>query len=154
MLRKQKVWFFINAAKLNIRSGPWITEQLILYHSFIFLGVILDEHLSWKEHVNMVTNTLSKISGVINWLKYVFPKQILINLYKSLFTPQLNFGSLVWGTNTKQIEILQKRLLKNITNSSYIAHAYPILKELELINVKDVFSLKILNFLHPLSHNM
>ena len=60
-----------------------------------FLGVILDEHLSWKEHVNMVTNKLSKISGVINRLKYVFPKQILINLYKSLFTPHLNYGSLV-----------------------------------------------------------
>ena len=32
----------------------------------------------------MVTNKLSKILGVINRLKYVFPKQILINLYKSL----------------------------------------------------------------------
>ena len=54
----------------------------------------------------MVTNKLSKISGVINRLKYVFPKQILMNLYKSLFTPHLNYGSLVWGTNTKQSEIL------------------------------------------------
>ena len=26
---------------------------------FSFLGVILDEHLSWQEHVNMVTNKLS-----------------------------------------------------------------------------------------------
>ena len=39
---------------------------------FSFLGVKLDELLSWKEHVNMDTNTLSKISGVINQLKYVF----------------------------------------------------------------------------------
>ena len=62
----------------------------------------LDEHLSWKKHVNMVTNNkLSKISGVINRLKYVFHKQILINLYKYLFTPHLNYESLVWGTNTK-----------------------------------------------------
>ena len=91
---------------------------------------------------------LSKISGVINRLKYVFPKQILINLYKSLFTPHLNYGSLVWGTNTKQIEILQKRTLRIITNSSYIAHTEPILNELGLINVKDMFSLKIINFFY------
>ena len=58
------------------------------------------------------------------------------------------------GTNTKQIEILQKRILRIITNSSYIAHTEPILKELGLINVKDMFSLKIINFLHKLSHNM
>ena len=95
-----------------------------------------------------------KISGVINQLKYVFPKQILINLYKSLFTPHLNYGSLVWGTITNKNEILQKRILRIITNSSYIAHTEPILKELGLINVKDMFSLKIFNFFHKLSHNM
>ena len=54
------------------------TIDIVLQLSF--LGVTLDEHLSWKEHVNMVTNKLSNISGVINRLKYVFPKQILINL--------------------------------------------------------------------------
>ena len=88
----------------------------------------------------MVTNQLSKISGVINRLKYVFPKHILINVYTSLFTPHLNYGSLVWGTNTKQIEILQKIILKSITNSSYIAHTEPIPKELGLINVKEMLS--------------
>ena len=82
------------------------------------------------------------MSRVINRLKYVFPIQILINLYKSLFTPHLNYGSLVWGTNTKQIERLQKRILRIITSSIYIAHIEPILKELGLINVKDMFSLK------------
>ena len=75
----------------------------------------------------MVTNKLSKISGVINRLKYAFfSKQIQINLYKSLFTHHLNYGSLVLGTNTKQIEILQKIILRIITNSSYIAHTEPI----------------------------
>ena len=86
-------------------------------------------------------------------MKYVFPKQILINLYKSLLTPHLNYGSLVWEINTKQIEILQKIILRIITNRSYIAHTEPILKESGLINVKDMFSLKILKCLHKLSHN-
>ena len=49
----------------------------------------------------MVSNKLSKISGVINRLKFVFPKEILINLYKSMFTPHLNYGLLVWRTNTQ-----------------------------------------------------
>ena len=50
------------------------------------------------------TNKLPKISGIINRLKYVFPKQILIN-----------YGSLVWGTTIKQIEILD---LINVKDSS------------------------------------
>ena len=54
----------------------------------------------------------------------------------------------------EQIEILQKIIVRIITNCSYIAHAEPNLKELGLINVKDMFSLKIIIFLHKLSHNM
>ena len=45
------------------------------------------------------------------------------------------------GSNIKQIEILQKRTLRMITNSSYIAHACPLC----LLNVEDMFW-KILNF--------
>ena len=54
----------------------------------------------------------------------------------------------------EQIEILQKIILRIITNSSYISHTEPILKELGLLNVKDMFSLKIINCLHKLSHDM
>ena len=145
-VEKTKGMIFHKRRKIEHTKSSMNNRTIDIVSQFSFLGVILDEHLSWKEHVNMVTNKLSQISGVINRLKYVFPKQILKNLYKSLFTPHLNYGSLVWGTNTKQTEILQKRILRIITSSSYIAHTEPILKELGLINVKDMFSLKIINF--------
>ena len=93
MLRKQKVLLFIYVVQLIIQSGPLIADQLILYRRFLFY----DQHLSWKEHVNMVTNKLSKISRVINRLKYDISKQILINVYRFLFSSHLNCGSLVWG---------------------------------------------------------
>ena len=150
-VEKTKGMIFHKRCKIEHTKWSMYNRTIDIVSQFSFLGVILDEHLSWKEHVNMVTNKLSKISGVLNRLKYVFPKQILINLYKSLFTPHLN---LLWGTNTKQIEILQKIILRIITNSTYIAQTEPILKELGLINIKDMFFLKIRKFLHNLSHNM
>ena len=66
---------------------------------FNYLGIILDEHLSWKAHVAMVTGKLSKINGILNRLKYTYPSQVLLTLYKSLFAPHINYGSLVWGQN-------------------------------------------------------
>ena len=54
---------------------------------FNYLGIILDEHLSWKAHVAMVTGKLSKINGILNRLKYIN------------FVPHINYGSLVWGQN-------------------------------------------------------
>ena len=37
---------------------------------FNYLEIILDENLSWKVHVAMVTGKLSKINSILNRLKY------------------------------------------------------------------------------------
>ena len=33
------------------------------------LGVIIDENLSWKSHTNILSNTMSKYTGILNKLK-------------------------------------------------------------------------------------
>ena len=45
---------------------------------FNYLGIILDEHLSWKARVAMVSGKLSKINGILNRLKYIYPAQVLL----------------------------------------------------------------------------
>ena len=109
---------------------------------FNYLGIILDEHLSWKAHVAMVTGKLSKINGILNRLKYIYPSQVLLTIYKPLFVPHINYGSLVWGQNYDSISKLQKRVIRTITHSNNIAHSEPLLKDLNLLNVKDLMDLK------------
>ena len=46
-----------------------------------------------------------------------------------------------------------KKAVRTITYSNYIAHSEPLLKELNLLKVKDLFELKILKFLFKLYHN-
>ena len=41
---------------------------------FTFLGIVLDETLSWKNHITMITNKLSRINGVLHRLKFIFQK--------------------------------------------------------------------------------
>ena len=115
---------------------------------FTFLCIVLDETLSWKNHITMITNKLFRISGVLHRLKFIFLKNILLTIYKSLFVPHINYGSLVWGNNFEAITKLQKRA---ITHSHYIAHSEPLLKELNLLKVKDMIDLKLLKFLHKLN---
>ena len=47
----------------------------------------------------------------------------------------------------------KKKVVRTITYSNYIAHSEPLLKELNLLKVKDLFELKILKFLFKLYHN-
>ena len=51
--------------------------------------------------------------------------------------------SLLWGHNFDTVSKLQKKVVRTITNSAYIAHSEPILKRLNLLKVQDMLELKI-----------
>ena len=170
-LEKLNLWFKLNKLTLNVdktkcmffhkrRAVPSINLSMnnipidIVPH-FNYLGIILDKHLSWKTHITMVTGKLSKINGILNRLKYIYPTHILLTIYKSLFVPHINYGSLVWGQNFNSISKLQKKVIRTVTRSNYmyIAHSEPLLKELNLLSVKDLMDLKLIKFLHKLYDN-
>ena len=71
----------------------------------------------------MVTNKLSKISGVLHRLKYIYLQHVLVAIYKSLFVPPLNYGSLLWGHKFDTVSTLQKKLILLLQ----ITHILPIL---------------------------
>ena len=70
-----------------------------------------------------------------------------------MFVPHINYGSLVWGQNFNSISKLQKKVIRTVTHSNYIAHSEPLLKELNLLSVKDLMDLKLIKFLHKLYDN-
>ena len=121
--------------------------------NFNYLGIILDANMSWKSHIAMVRNKLSRINGILHRLKYLYPQNILVTIYKSLFIPHINYGSLLWGQVGESLDTIQKKAIRTITYSHYIAHSEPLLKELNLLKVQDLFQLKILKFLFKLYHN-
>ena len=94
---------------------------------------MLDADMSWKTHVAMVRNKLSRINGILHRLKYIYPQNVLITLYKSLFVPHINYGSLVWGHAGGALDKIKKKAVRTITYSNYVAHSEPLLKELNLL---------------------
>ena len=52
--------------------------------NFTFLFIILDTSLSWKYRTKMIVIKISKIIGILHKLIYIFPKEILLIIYKSL----------------------------------------------------------------------
>ena len=63
----------------------------------IFLGVTIDENLSWKNHIDGITKTISRNIGMINKLKFIIPERSLHTLYCTLVLPYINYGILIWG---------------------------------------------------------
>ena len=114
--------------------------------NFNFLGVIIDEHLNWNDHINKVATTISRCVGILCRLKHYLPLYTLRTLYTSLILPHLTYGILIWGSNISRLFKLQKRAVRTITNSSYNAHTEPIFKSLNLLKIKIYIRQQPLNF--------
>ena len=44
-------------------------EPIEQVHYFKFLGIMFEEHLTWKNHINMITSKLSKLNGILSRVK-------------------------------------------------------------------------------------
>ena len=102
----------------------------------------------------MVTNKLSKLVGIIYRLKHVYPQQALLLIYNSIFISHINYGLLLWGTQLKEVFNLQKKAVRIITCSDYIAHSEPLFKLLGLLKVQNLYQLKVLQFYYNLSYKL
>ena len=82
---------------------------------------------------------------------------VLRMLYNSLILPHLSYEILTWGAKTigdDKLQLIQKRCIRIISNSSYIAHTEPICKDLRIINSPDMHSVAMWKFYYKLMNNM
>ena len=95
-----------------------------------YLGVLIDENLSWKNQLNCVITKISKTIGMIAKLRHFVPSSVLINIYKSLILPYLTYGLVAWGNASKnylnKIVVLQKRVLRLIYFVDRKEYAIPL----------------------------
>ena len=74
--------------------------------NFNFLGIVINKHLNWNSHVDMLTAKLSKTIGILNSLKHILPINIMRTIYNSLILCHLNYGVLLWGPQLHMNDIL------------------------------------------------
>ena len=150
-IKKTKYILFhaINKNINNLVAGPKINDICIeRVNYFNFLGLYLNENLSWKTHIDIVANNLTKFSGVLNRLKKYLPSYILRTLYCSMVQSRLTYCILAWGFNCQRLEKIQKRFMRIISLSKYNAHTEPLFKSLELLDLKNLFDLNCLKLVY------
>ena len=156
-------WLCSNRLSLNAGKTEFIvfrperynnTECLTLklHHTKLFesakikyLGLILDNKLSWKHHIAELSKKLSRAVGLLYKVRQMCPTTVLRSLYFSLFNSHLSYGLAISG-NAKgsyidKIKTLQKRALRAIVFAN---------KDNNLDINRIHFDLKILNLDHQL----
>ena len=85
---------------------------------------------------------MSKSVGILCKLQHYLDQQTLHNLYYTFVYPYLIYGVEIWG-NACHAYIdplikLQKKCLRIITFSNYLAHTKPLFQKLEILNFKKL----------------
>ena len=62
-----------------------------------YLAVLIDQHLSWKYHIDSIVTKISKNVGLLAQLRQSIAGSLLLNIYKSLIHPYLTDGLSAWG---------------------------------------------------------
>ena len=80
-----------------------------------FLGVFVDENLTWIDHIITVKNKLSKNLGLLHKAKNYLNKKSMVSLYYSFIHSFLNDRNIAWCsismTKLKQLFSKQKQAL-------------------------------------------
>ena len=87
----------------------------------------------------------------MNRLKFFLPKTILLTLYNSLVLPYLNYAILNWGNSTSQCNklfLIQKRAVRIITKTGFLAHTTPLFAELRVLKFNDLYNFNLGKFMY------
>ena len=112
-LGKLFVWFSVNKLSLNLSKTNYIlfrnrsadtdlnicinTINVTRVQSSKFLGIIIDENLNWKTHIQLVKSKLSKTLSIIYKASKLINYEGMVTLYCSLFLPYLTYCYEIWG---------------------------------------------------------
>ena len=83
------------------------------------LGLIIDEHLSWEQHIEYISGKLRRNIGILKRMSTVLPNGSLDMIYKTLIEPHIRYCSVVWGNCGEalkdKLQNLQNRAARIIT---------------------------------------
>ena len=148
---RQKRAFINDALSININEKP--IRQV---KTAKMLGLHIEETLSWTKQVEFIYKKVSPLLGLLKRVRNYVDLNTLVNIYKSLIQPHLEYGCVVWDGLDKGLAVklqrLQNRAARIITRSSWEVPSKDILSNLgwETLkswryNLKNKFMAKVMS---------
>ena len=117
-----------------------------------FLGMYIDENLSWKHHLSQLNKKVSKALFSIKQVKKSLPLECLRTLYYALIDSHFSYGILAWGNAERAVLQptfrLQKRAIRVINNKRYNSHTDPLFKKSKILKIEDLFQYQAALFMY------
>lgn len=152
ILGKERDRNAIAELQLVIKMQDSKLEEVI---TFKYLGVIIDNELSFKMHYDYIHKKLNKKVGYFYRIGRNLNYKSRLLVYNAVILPHLQYCCSILAlfnkTQINKLQILQNRCLRRILNAPFHTHINDMLIKLNFLNVKDIISYNVLIFIHRLT---
>jgi len=170
-------WFKTNRLSLNVKKSCFIifhsTQKQIpdlrpdlsmdgivisQTRSTKFLGICVDECLTWTEHINIIAGKIARNLGILARVSHLIPFHIRKNLYYTLINPYFDYGNIVWASNysarLKCLVLLQKRAIRIIARDLYYAQTSGRYREYNIMKFESMNRYLVGKFMYKFVNNL
>ena len=121
------------------------------------LGIILNNTLTWGDHITNIQLRASKRLTIINRYRHALPRQALETLYISMVRPVIEYGDILYDNCTlssgQSLELLQRRAALICTGAYRHTESQDLLQELGWAPLhKRCFAHKMVHFFKIINH--
>jgi len=113
-----------------------------------FLGLIIDETLSWNQHVDQIATKLYSACYALRNLKHIVSQSTLRTIYYAYIHSILSYGIIFWGrsSNVCRLFILQKRIVIIITNTGVRESCREAFKNMQIMTLYSQYIFSLILF--------
>ena len=102
----------------------------------------INENLTWKTHVELVENKISKSIGIIFKASCSLNFKSLRSIYFALVHPYINYANIAWASTKKtylnRILGKQKQVARMLSSDGISIPSRLLMKELNILNVYQI----------------
>lgn len=123
------------------------TDKITISSKIKYLGIVIDQHLTWNEHVNFVVNKLRSILYLFKQLKQYLNQKNLKTAYHALVESHISYGIIGWGgilnDHLNKLNVIQKRFLKLMLHKETTFPSDLLFMEASLFDARQLYFLTL-----------
>jgi hypothetical protein len=141
-----------NAQPIQLTIGDKILKQ---DKQAKLLGHIVQEDLKYQQAINAIIKKLQPHMHSFKFANKLLPLTIMTQLYYTHIYPHLILNISIWGSSDPRKTYLQplikaqKRIIRLIRKVPPRTHTKPIITQLNILNVTNLYTLRVCAEMHP-----
>ena len=175
-IERLKIWFHANKLTLNLTKTCYsIFHKRTMYvdvqfntlkagntilhraNEVEYLGLTIDEILSWVPHVDKLMKSLTRYFSLFYKLRDLIPDKIKRQVYFAYIYSRISYGIQMYGCAADRVinklQTISNKLLKVFLKRDRMYSTSQLHKKLNILKIKDIYEKNVLLFVFRCLHN-